>query len=66
MKIIVFSLKFHWHLFLVVIDNNDSALYQVMSWTNDDIVISVGQNELTHWGLVTPFGNIDLGQHWLR
>ena len=21
---------------------------------------------LTHWGLVTPFGNIDLGQHWLR
>ena len=23
-------------------------------------------NELTHWGLVTPFGDIDLGQHWLR
>ena len=22
--------------------------------------------ELTHWGLVTPFGDIDLGQHWLR
>ena len=21
---------------------------------------------LTHWGLVTPFGVIDLGQHWLR
>ena len=21
---------------------------------------------LTYWGLVTPFGNIDLGQHWLR
>ena len=21
---------------------------------------------LTHWGLVTPFGSIDLGQHWLR
>ena len=20
---------------------------------------------LTHWGLVTPFGDIDLGQHWL-
>ena len=19
-----------------------------------------------HWGLVTPFGDIDLGQHWLR
>ena len=22
-------------------------------------------NGLTHWGLVTPFGDIDLGQHWL-
>ena len=21
---------------------------------------------LTHWGLVTQFGDIDLGQHWLR
>ena len=21
---------------------------------------------LTHWGLVMPFGDIDLGQHWLR
>ena len=20
----------------------------------------------THWGLVTPYGNTDLGQHWLR
>ena len=25
----------------------------------------IGVN-LTHWGLVTPFGDIDLGQHWLR
>ena len=23
-------------------------------------------NFLTHWGLVTPYGDIDLGQHWLR
>ena len=21
---------------------------------------------LTHWGLVTPYGDSDLGQHWLR
>ena len=21
---------------------------------------------LTHWDLVTPFGDVDLGQHWLR
>ena len=24
------------------------------------------ESYLTHWGLVTPFGDIDLGQHWLR
>ena len=24
------------------------------------------QNILTHWGLVTPYGGRDLGQHWLR
>ena len=23
-------------------------------------------NGLTHWGLVTPYGDSDLGQHWLR
>ena len=22
--------------------------------------------QLTHWGLVAPNGDIDLGQHWLR
>ena len=25
-----------------------------------------GASELTHCGLVTPYGNINLGQHWLR
>ena len=25
-----------------------------------------GLTVLTHWGLVTPYGDIDLGQHWLR
>ena len=25
-----------------------------------------GANELTHHGLVMPYDNIDLGQHWLR
>ena len=25
-----------------------------------------GASELTHWGLVTPYGSRDLGQHWLR
>ena len=26
----------------------------------------LGLNVLTHWGLVTPYGDRDLGQHWLR
>ena len=25
-----------------------------------------GDLSLTHWGIVTPYGDIDLGQHWLR
>ena len=44
----------------------------------DTVVLSLSPNTLeipqsctmpwllTHWGLVTPFGDIDLGQHWLR
>ena len=28
---------------------------------------TIGINlQLTHWGLVTPYGDRDLGQHWLR
>ena len=23
-------------------------------------------NDLTRWGLVTPYGVVDLGQHWFR
>ena len=29
-------------------------------------MVSIGHSELTHWGLVMPYGDIDLGQHWLR
>ena len=28
--------------------------------------ICMGSNELTHWPLVTPYGDMDLGQHWPR
>ena len=28
--------------------------------------LSPRANVLTHFGLVTPYGDIDLGQHWLR
>ena len=41
---------------------NNPALIQIMAWhqTHNE------HNELTHWGLVTPYGDRDLGQHWLR
>ena len=29
-------------------------------------VASLGCNKLTHCGLETPYGDIELGQHWLR
>ena len=55
-KVISFSLL-HWHL--------------IESWWashNSDFnsLSSTLRNELTHWGLVTPYGDSDLGQHWLR
>ena len=29
-------------------------------------IIVQQRNKWTHWGLVTPYGDRDLGQHWLR
>ena len=29
------------------------------------IICKISSAELTHCGLVTPYGNLDLGQHWL-
>ena len=31
-----------------------------------DLLTDVFQVYLTHCGLVVPYGNIDVGQHWLR
>ena len=33
----------------------------LMLWVNTD-----SSNVLTHRGLVTPYGDIELSQHWLR
>ena len=51
-----------WYLSVVTIFNmvfwpSPAAARQDSIWT----VV-----KLINWGLVTPFGNIDLGQHWLR
>ena len=49
---------------------NDAAV-QVLKWKRDffpmltEHMITYSKWVLTHWGLVTPFGDIDLGQHWL-
>ena len=57
--------------------NNIPALVQIMAWRRSGdktlpeamvvrLYASLGLNELTHCGLVMPYGNIDLGRHWLR
>ena len=33
--------------------------------TSQSFIVSQGINELTYCGLVMPYGNINLGQHWL-
>ena len=48
-----------------------AARQQTITWGNVDQVlschmVSLGHIQLTHWGLVMPYGNRDLGQHWLR
>ena len=53
---------------------NDATIYQCiflsLSWDKLLYLPSAPShrkiNHLTHWGLVTPFSDIDLGQHWLR
>ena len=42
----------------------DSAIYMILNmrvWYESNFLWV-----LTHWGLVMPFGHIDLGQHWLK
>ena len=64
--------KPHWCL--VSIGSGDGLVpsdKQAINWTNVDQVLyhhmaSLGHSELTHCGLVMPYGNIDLCQHWLR
>ena len=33
---------------------------------NDKKILIYFHDLLTHWGLVTPYGHIHLGQQWLR
>ena len=61
-----------------LVANNGSAAYgvksvffffQEKSFRNSDIRLRTylfKLEPLTHCGLVTPYGAIDLGQHWLR
>ena len=46
-------------------------MQQAIIWTNVGLVywhiyVSRGLHKLTYCGLVTPYGDIDLGQHCLR
>ena len=53
----------------LVFQSNEKPVVQAGSsrWTLSPTDISKRiANELTHCGLVTPYGDIGLGQHWLR
>ena len=41
-----------------------TALDYCYKYANDAAAFS--DRLLTYWGLVTPYGDVDLGQHWLR
>ena len=46
-------------------------MQQAITWASVDPdlchhMVSLGHNELTHYGLGASYNNIDLGQHWLR
>ena len=49
------------YLSLAAIDNSKLLANHMQA-----ILDSILSGRLTHWGLVTSFGDIDLGQHWLR
>ena len=64
-----------WELLLFTFNPSCSShvyiweLYFVITVPADGLAPSTGtvlNTKLTHWGLVTPFGEIDLGHHWLR
>ena len=56
------------YTYFVQSENNDKFQYPDQNWMKISGSCSGldEHDELTHWGLVTPFGDIDLGQHWLR
>ena len=57
------KLKSEWHL--LIARNNYVLWYlSVQRWLRVQFMNRF--NTLTHCGLVTPYGNIDLNQHWIR
>ena len=81
MKVIGFWLNFHWSLFSKVQWTTCQPVFVQMpacyrtghellsepmtAWFTDEYA-SVRPSELTLWGLATPYGDMELGQHWLR
>ena len=56
---------YKWHFPLTLIG------HQVITWTSIDVLLNVSLRArfnaiLTHCGLSTPYGDINLGQHYLR
>ena len=53
----------HPYQFLPIVAPN---WWQAITYTNVNQNLSLSLNELSHFGLVMPYGDTDLGQHWLR
>ena len=51
------------------VNTNLLVIFQTKRHQNELFVYGlavIDVNGLTHWGLVMPFGDLDLGQHWFR
>ena len=51
------------HAYVISVYN---LIYCIAFSSESIIQLLAASSALPHWGLVTPFGGIDLGQHWLR
>ena len=53
-----------WDEIIFPFSNLNGCTVEVWRWISNFIPLII--MDLTHCGLVTPYGNKDLGQHWLK
>ena len=63
---VAWCLKASSHRINVDLSSNMFCGIHPRDYTSKITTISPAANELPHWGLLMWYGNIDLGQHWIR